>query len=86
MSGERVIVRGYLQRPLVRRVWEVKDGRVLITDDPYFDRLRSGLPSPLPIGFSPDDVFCYDAVRFAEMERDYAAQKKITWEGLKRFL
>ena len=57
MRGENVIVRAFGGRPLKRRVWDVGDTVVYITDDEQFAKLSAGRHAVEPIGFPKEDVF-----------------------------
>ena len=57
MRGDLVIVRAFGNRPLRRRVWDVSDTVVFITDDEQFERLAVGEQAVSPIGFPKEDVF-----------------------------
>ncbi len=57
MRGDVVLVRGFNGKPLKRRVWDVGDGLVYVTNDEHFERLTAGKPALEPIGFPQEDVF-----------------------------
>jgi hypothetical protein len=57
MRGETVIVRAFGDRPLKRKVWEVGDAVVYVTNDEEFDKLSAGIAAQEPIGFPKEDVF-----------------------------
>lgn len=84
MTGQKVIIRDYAGRPLARTVWAVKNGKILITNEEIYGQLQRGLPSPVPIGFSYEDVFHYDEHLFYQLERDFTDRKQIKWGKLKR--
>lgn len=60
MRGDRVIVRAFGGRPFVRRVWEVYEKFVLITDDAQYALLDSKQDAIEPLGCPREDVFKYD--------------------------
>jgi len=60
MKGNKVIIRTYGGKPLIRRVWEEHEKIILITDDIQFGLLESGEEAIMPIGFPREDVFKYD--------------------------
>lgn len=45
---------------LVRKVWDVINGTVLVTDEKGLSALMNGADGPTPIGFPMEDVFAYD--------------------------
>jgi hypothetical protein len=56
--GDTVIVRAFGGKALKRRVWDVDDGLVYITNDEEFEKLVAGKPAVEPIGFPTEDIFC----------------------------
>jgi hypothetical protein len=57
MRGDTVIVRAFGGKALKRRVWDVGDAVVYITNDEQFERLVAGKLAVEPIGFPKEDVF-----------------------------
>ncbi len=57
MRGDTVIVRAYGGKALLRRVWDVGERVVYVTNDEEFDKLAAGKPAIEPIGFPKEDVF-----------------------------
>jgi len=57
MRGEAVIVRTFGGKGLKRRVWDVGQTVVYVTDDEQFERLTAGKRAIKPIGFPKEDVF-----------------------------
>jgi hypothetical protein len=57
MRGDTVIVRAYGGKALLRRVWDVGERVVYVTNDEEFDKLAAGRPAIEPIGFPKEDVF-----------------------------
>lgn len=58
MRGETVIVRAFKGVPLARRVWDIGERVVYITNE-------EGLT---PIGFPKEDVFIYDESLYKRLE------------------
>ncbi len=61
MRGEIVVVRVFGGAGLVRRVWDVSESVVYLTDDEQLQRYALGLPMLIPIGFPREDVFKFSA-------------------------
>ena len=61
MRGEVVIVRTFGGKPAQRRVWDVGDTVVYLTNEDQFALLIAGKPALEPIGFPKEDVFCLPA-------------------------
>lgn len=57
MRGDIVIVRAFGGKALKRRVWDVGDTVVYITNDEQFERLVAGKHALEPVGFPKEDVF-----------------------------
>lgn len=57
MRGDTVIVRAFGGKALLRRVWDVGERVVYVTNDEEFDKLAAGRPAIEPIGFPKEDVF-----------------------------
>jgi len=57
MRGDIVIVRAFGGKALKRRVWDVGDTVVYITNDEQFERLVAGKRAVEPVGFPKEDVF-----------------------------
>jgi len=82
MRGEYVIVRAYGGRPLIRRVWDVGEKVVYITNDQQLKLLIEGAGNAIgPIGFPKEDVFRYDR-EIVELLND---KQNFTWDKLKLF-
>lgn len=69
MRGQTVIVRADGGTPLVRKIWQVDDQAVYITDDATLAKLAQGQDAPFPIGFPPEDVFEYEPEAAARIGR-----------------
>lgn len=61
MKGDKVIVRAFKDRPLVRRVWEVTEDAVFICSEENYKVLTSGEDGLLPVGFPREYVYRYNA-------------------------
>ena len=57
MRGDIVLVRTFSGKPLKRRVWDVGESVVFVTDDEQFERLVAGKKAIEPLGFPKEDVF-----------------------------
>ena len=77
MKGELVILRTYGGQPLVRRVFEITDKAVFVTDDARKDGLIS-------VGIPRDDVFEYDPNLAANADQLFKSGKW-DWKKLKPF-
>jgi len=66
MEGARVIVRCYGDEPRICVVYQIKNDRVLVTDQDGLNRMRSDKSGLSPIGFPKCDVFEYSLI--AEMQ------------------
>jgi len=82
MRGEQVIVRSFGGKPLIRKIWEVKEDVILIVEDSQFQLLiNNDIRAVGPIGFPKEDVFRFDPI-FAKLEN----KQNINWEMLKPLL
>jgi hypothetical protein len=61
MKGDKVIVRAFRNKPLVRRVWEVTPEAVFICSEENYQTLASGKDGLLPVGFPREYVYRYNA-------------------------
>ena len=57
MRGDVVLVRSFGGKALKRRVWDVGDSVVFVTNDEQFERLVAGKQAIEPVGFPKEDVF-----------------------------
>lgn len=57
MRGDVVLVRTFSGKAVKRRVWDVGDTVVYVTNDEQFERLVAGKHALEPIGFPKEDVF-----------------------------
>jgi hypothetical protein len=81
MRGEQVIVRAYGGRPLIRKIWDIQEGAVLIVEDGQFQLLINNDARAVgPIGFPKEDVFQFDPVYAKSMNK-----KDPDWSILKPF-
>lgn len=85
MRGEKVIVRAWGNRPLVRVIWDVCKDSVLVTNEHGLAALESGNGGPMPIGFSFSDVFVYEDVKAEAAMSAYASGMSPQWGSLQRF-
>ena len=60
MKGDKVIVRAFRNKPLVRRVWEVTSDVIFICSEENYNALSSGNEGLLPVGFPREDVYRYN--------------------------
>ena len=74
MQGDKVIVRAYGDRPLVRRVWEVSSGAVFICSEENYKALVNGQEGLEPVGFPKEYVYKYTP--------KIDLGKRITWDSL----
>jgi hypothetical protein len=61
MKGDKVIVRTFRNKPLVRRVWEVASDVVFICSEENYQTLLSGKEGLLPVGFPREYVYRYNS-------------------------
>lgn len=57
MRGDVVLVRTFGGKAEKRRVWDVAEAVVFVTNDEQFERLAAGEQAIQPIGFPKEDVF-----------------------------
>jgi len=76
MKGELVIIRAFGGQPLLRRIWEIDNKVVYVTDDSKKDLIS--------LGFPREDVFKYDSDLAVSMEALYKS-KKWDWNKLVPF-
>lgn len=86
MRGDKVIVRAYGDEPLVRVVWDVLPGAVLITNEDQFPLLEAKQPGIAPLGFPSECVFCYDEARWHSFQKrphawNWTKLRPYTYEG-----
>lgn len=86
MEGLRVIVRCYGDEPRICVVYQIKNDRVLVTDQNGLARLRSGLNGPFPIGFTKDSVFEYSLIAEMQIKQRLTHEKGFEWGQLKPFM
>jgi hypothetical protein len=74
MRGDVVLVRTFSGKAVKRRVWDVGDTVVYVTNDEQFEKLAAGKNAVEPIGFPKEDVFrdtenesCDDAVDWTRL-------------------
>lgn len=85
MRGDKVIVRSFGNRPLVRRVWGADEHGVYISAEGEYQKLSRGEEALSPVGFPREDVFSFDPELAAVMELDDGALmdwgRLSRWEG-----
>ena len=77
LRGELVIVRTFGGKPVERRVWDVGEAVVYVTNEEEFQKLVAGKPALDPIGFPKEDVFCRPASK--------SLPKRFHWSSLSRW-
>lgn len=81
MRGDRVIVKAFGNRPLLRRVWDVSSTKVYVLDEESFQRRQVHEDTSLPMAWRRDVVFCHDEKLFAGLARDYKTNPTL-WKQL----
>lgn len=85
MRGDKVIVRSFGDRPLVRRVWSADELGVYISAEGEYQKLSRGEEALSPVGFPREDVFTFDSEVAAVAEREDGALmdwgRLVQWEG-----
>jgi hypothetical protein len=61
MRGDRVLIRAYGGKPLVRRVWNANAKGVFAVPEAEYQLLESGAPLGFIVGFPLNDVFEFEA-------------------------
>lgn len=84
MRGDRVIVRSFGGRPLVRRVWAADEHGVYISAEQEFQKLTRGEEALAPVGFPRADVFAFDPEVAAMVEHSGAISEG-EWERLRQW-
>lgn len=57
---QSVVVKDFMGRAFVRRVWDYTVSNVFITSESGYKRLSDGEETPWPIGIPIEDVYEYD--------------------------
>jgi hypothetical protein len=78
MKGDKVIVRAFRNKALVRIVWEVASDVVFICSEENYKTLASGKEGLLPVGFPREFVYRYNP------NIDLSTQVK--WEKLSAYV
>lgn len=60
MKGDKVIVRAFRNKALVRIVWEVVSDVVFICSEENYNALSNGKNGLLPVGFPREYVYRYN--------------------------
>lgn len=81
--GEKIIVRAWGDRPLVRVIWDMQDQSVLITNEIAFAALQAGHDGPMPIGFPFSDAFIYEEDKAEKIMGEYASGMPPQWHILR---
>jgi hypothetical protein len=80
-QGQRVFVRAFGGKILVRRVWEATPDVVYICSEDNYERLSKGLLGLWPVAFPREYVFRYDPT-VARTLPDPAQNADLIWERL----
>jgi hypothetical protein len=90
MRGQTVIARAFQGVPLARRVWDIGERVIYLTNDEGLEKLASGHSAPPPIGFPVEDVFRFDEALFKRLEsamrRQEKAQLARIWSDAKPYI
>lgn len=81
--GEKIVVRAWGNRPIVRVIWDVCDDFVLVTSEQALALLEAGHGGPMPIGFSLTDVFAYEERKVEKVMGAYASGTSPQWSFLR---
>lgn len=79
MRGDVVLVRTFSGKAVKRRVWDVGDTVVYVTNDEQFEKLAAGKRAVEPIGFPKEDVFRDTANESSDDTVDWA--RLALWNG-----
>lgn len=79
MRGEKVIVRTFGNRAVIRRVWTADHEQVHITDDAQFAKLIKGESAIQPVCFRRADVFRCDPIIAAQLPENIDWRKLQPW-------
>jgi hypothetical protein len=71
--GQDVIVKDFMGRAFVKKVWITGNNSVFITSENGFKRLSKGEKTPWPIGIPLEDVYEYDGQPLPE---------KVNWDRM----
>jgi hypothetical protein len=82
--GDLVVVRAYGAKPLIRRVWEVTEQAVYISDEKNYQLLADGLNGLEPVGNLRKYVFIYDPATFPA-ETEGIPQDEAFWAQLQKY-
>jgi hypothetical protein len=84
MQGEIVIVRTCGDIPVVRRIFEVKNGLIYITTDEQLGLFMSGKKQILSVGVPAGDVYKYDQRTLKFIEK-IGIKTGVDWEQLSKW-
>lgn len=84
MQGEMVIVRTHGDIPVVRRILEVKNGKIYITTDEQLGLFMSGKKQILSVGIPAGDVYKYDQPALKAIEK-IRNKSKFDWGQLSKW-
>ena len=82
MRGLKVIVRCFGGEPRICQVWEATNLVVYVSDGNGMNRLLRGEDAPLPIGFSRQDVFGFEAGWDLKIKKWGLDWSSFPWEHL----
>ena len=60
MNGQLVVVKDFMNKPLVRKAVYTTEDSVFISSERSFEAVQDGSASLHPIGFRRENVFAYD--------------------------
>ena len=75
-KGDVVLARASGGQPIVRRVWEVESGQILVTLEDYYKRWQNQKVAPWTFGLEKTNVFKHDAKLFEQLEAAFHAKHK----------
>jgi hypothetical protein len=82
MRGELVIVRGFKGKPYIRRIWDIGEHIIYITNEKMFPLLINKDSRAIgPIGVPKDDVFKYDPMMTESINR-FSEKSQFNWDKL----
>lgn len=68
MRGQTVIVRAFRGVPLARKIWDVGERVIYLTNEEGLEKLTSGRSAPPPLGFPVEDIFRFDERLYKRLE------------------
>jgi hypothetical protein len=79
LRGEVVLVRTFGGEPVERRVWDVGDSVVYVSNNEEFEKLVAGKPALAPVGFPKEDIFCRPANESLDDRVDWSRLEQWNW-------